>query len=303
MSTIQQVLDRLYRTYLEPPDYQPALSRLATTLTSSLTDDQVIFSGFAVPEDEQLLLLSGLIELGTEMMRITAYDELTTTATVLRAQEGTTLAGHAQDEKIVIAPKFARSSAFEAIQDNIVLLGSDLYTVNTEMLVAISANVYGINDDLAYSVVDIGTDSFDQTKYDGRIVDYRHEAGGRALITNVGMLGAVWLKYRRRMMAPTLLTENLVDLGVDDQWANIIIVGAAADLMVGRDIPQSQTDWVGQTLQAVNVPIGRRQNVALVLAQYRDYLHRRATKEMNIEYKPRVRRSNPLETRSRGGFG
>jgi hypothetical protein len=291
MSTVGAVIDRLFRTYLEPPDYQPVIAFLQSAVSS--TDGTLTFSGFVVPEDQELLRVGVLLEgpMG-ELMRV--VDTNGTDATVIRARFSTTAEAMGAGDEIKLSPPFPRTSVFEAVRDNIITLSPKLYTVRHENLVTVDRNVAGMPDALAIEVIEIwGDDWTSDVDFDGRIVDYHPSVDGRALVTN-NYQGNVWIRYRRRMGVAVAETEQLEDLGVEPTWVSIIMAGAAADLLVGRDVPASHVNWVGQVLQAENINVGTRQQIGFRLTQYRDKLLDEARKEMDVEYRPKVHMRDPL---------
>lgn len=302
MTTVADVIDRTYRTYLEPPDGQQASCLLAADIAAGATSVQL--KNWQVPEDEQLVRLGVLIEIGAELFRITAYDHTTSIATVLPGRENTTEAAHVTDDVVKLRPPYPRQSVFEAVADNIIGLHPKLYKVKADQLSSAGSNIFPIGDPLAVAVVEVWPDEWNTRgeSFDGRIVDYHPNVGGRALITNIWS-GSVWLRYRTRMGIATAETDELEDLGVEDRWVNIVMAGAAADLMVGRDISESHAEWVSKALKAENIRVGTRQQLGITLAQYRDYLIGRFESEMRTEYKARVRMRSPFATRTRPGVG
>lgn len=301
MSTVGAIVDRLYRTYLEPPDYQPVVSFLNATIDASVTS--LVINQFAVPEDEQLMRVGVLLEIDSELMRVRAYVPSSKTATIDRGVEGTTASAHTVDAKIIMDPSYPRSSVFEAVADNITTLYPSLYTVASDNVVPVQRNVAGLNDDLAVEVLEIWPDDWSSDiDYHGRIVDFHPTVGGRAVLTNVSS-GNIWVRYRRRMGVASAEADTLVSLGVDERWTNIVLIGTAADLLVGRDISAAHVEWVGQVLQAENIAVGTRQRIGFALAQYRDLLLDRAKREMRAEYKPQITMADPLKSVTRRGFG
>ena len=299
--TVGDLIERTYRTFLYPPDYEPALVQLNGALTSSATT--LILEEFLVPEDEELLRIGSLIEADLELMRVTAWDNTTRVADVVRGQRGTAAAAHDDDIFLVLTPSYSRQSVFEALRDNITILSPQLYTISNANLVQIGNNVTHLDDELAVDVVEVWSDNLaDTVDYDARIVDYHPLTGGRTLITNLAM-GSLWVRYTRRMGVVTDEADTLEDLGVETVWENIIMVGASADLLIGRDIPQSQADYIGSVIQAENIPIGQRTSIAVALSRYRDLLLRRFQAEMRNEYKVKVHMRSPFEQRTRPWFG
>lgn len=301
MSTIADVIERMFRTYLYPPDHRPAQCLLKVAIDSD--DLSVGFKNFVIPEDEELVKVGAFIEIGSELIEITSYDEPTTTAGVLRGRMGTTAASHSVDDPILISPPYPRLSVFEAIADNIITLYPRLYQVSNAEVVPVAGNVAPLDDPLAVEVVEAWVDGGGGTQdIDARIVDFHPQVGGRALVSNL-YTGDLWVKYRKRFGEPTTETDTLASLGVEQRWANIVIIGAAADLFAGRDIPHSQVEWVEAVLQAENIPVGTRSSVAQRLASYREYLIENAKREMRAEYKAKTHMRGPVQVRVRTPFG
>ncbi len=301
MTTVADVLHRLYRTYLTPPDFQPPATFLG--LDTDAVTGGVQLDPFAVPEDEELLRAGMIIEIGSELMLVTDYDEGSRVATVQRGAFGTPATVHTTGDQVLLNPAYPRHSSFEFIGDNIVTLYPSLYTVSSDNLVSIQGNISGIPDELAVEVVEVWPgDWTNDIELDARIVDFHPTVGGRAVITNLGH-GSIWLRYRRRMKRPLLETEELIDLGVDDAWVNILMAGVAADLFAGRDLPASHVEWVGGVLQAENIPVGTRSQLSVGLARYRELLMDRAMKEMRAEYKVKTHMRQPAKMISRSPFG
>lgn len=300
MSTVGAVIDRIYRTYLQPPDAQPPLFLLGLLMDDSTTS--MTAGAFAIPEDEQLLRVGVLVEAGRELMRVTAYNATTKVLTVQRGVEGTTAAEHLLNAKVTISPPYPRQSVFEQVRENITSLSPRLYTVRSDALVHISQGVYGVPDSLALHPVRAFDDAGNTVDIQGQIIDFHRHASGRAFIAPFN--GNLWLTWRRRMGVATAETDTLADLGVDEQWTTIIMAGVAADLMSGRDISAAHVEWVTRALAAERIQVGTRQSIGAGLAQLRDYLLERFAKEMDAEYKPKVRMRDPFESRVRGrAFG
>lgn len=291
--TVQDVLARLFRTYLYPPDYQPATTFLATPVSDDV-DPIWQLGEFAVPEDENLVRQGSIIEVGAELAIIRQYNEDTNTVGVERGVYETPTSAHATGDPVILSPPYSRYSAFQSIGDNIITLSPKLYTVTAQNLVEVTAGVAGVGDDLAVSVESVWRGNFQLTPdVMAKIVDYHPAVGGRALLCSVPT-GNLWVRYRRRMVRPTTEAATLDSLGVDEAWANIIIVGVAADLFAGRDLPASQVEWVSQVLQAENIEVGTRSSLSNGLARYRELLINRAASEMDQEYGISVDQQDPF---------
>ena len=91
------------------------------------------------------------------------------------------------------------------------------------------------------------------------------------------------------MGSATAESDVIADLGVDERWVNIVMIGAAATLFAGRDIPAANTEWVSATLEAENIRVGSRLSIAGGLRQYRNQLLSDASKEMKAEDSQKVK--------------
>ncbi len=302
MSTVADLIERLYRQYLYPPDYEPALVQLASDIT---TEVQTTFTlgEFAVPEDEELLRISSLIEIDRELMRVQDYNINTKEVTVKRGERSTPTGTYTAGEYFTLTPSYNRQSVFEAVRDNIITLYPRVSQVKAIQLTTVGWNVAGLEDTLAVEVIEVWQGDWASSQdWDARIVDFHPTVGGRAVITN-GLSGTFWIRYRRRMGVATNEEEVVDDLGVDPTWENIVLIGAAADMLVGRDIPQALAEYVGAVIQAENIQVGTRASIAVSLARYRVELLRRAEDEMKSEYGVKVHMNSPFGMVTRGSYG
>lgn len=291
--TVGSIMDRLYQQWLTPPDDQYAQVPLVTSLDSISTT--VFIGDFVIPEDEDLLRQGSLLELDQELARVVTYDPTLKTIEVIRGEYGTIPVPHTAPLYINLNPPFTRASVFESVADNIISLWPRLYTVGVEYLSTVSQGIYPISDDLAVQVLSAWGDGWTGTSnMAAEIVDYHQLAGGRAIIANRPGGGAMWFRYRRRMAKATAETDILKDLGVDDRWVNIIMAGAAADLLVGKDIPAQQTEWVKNVLEAESIRVGTRLSISAGLRQYHGQLLDMFTREMDAEYGIEVHMEVPL---------
>jgi len=286
--TVNSIMERLYQQWLTPPNAQAAQVRLGVALDASV--ETVILGGFTIPEDEALLRQGSILEVDQEQLRIISYDSVAGTIQVTRGEYGTIPSSHAVPKLMILNPVYTRASVFEAVADNIIQLYPKLFTASQEYLSSVGAGVFPIGDDLAVQMLSAWGEGWSgTTDFHGEIVDFHQLAGGRAVIMNNGVGGSLWIRYRRRMAKATSEADELVDLGVDERWVNIVMAGAAADLMAGKDIEASHTEWVKSVLEAENINVGIRMSIGGGLRQYRNMLLDDASNEMKAEYKTKVR--------------
>lgn len=286
MSTVATIVDQVFRNMLEPPDYQAA----AFTGTSAnpggflIGETDFTASPFEIPEDENLVRLGSLLEWDKELVRVTAWDVATRTITVVRGVEGTIEVDHPATARVKLSPPFSRQSVFEAVRNNIISLYPKLWTVRTEAWSAVGASVYPVLDPLAVEIVEINPEGSNWVaEIGGRIVDYHQLAGGRALIVAIPNTPTLWVRYRRRFATATAEADTYDQLGFETVWEPVVVAGAAADMMAGRDLPAAHTAWVQSTLEAENIKVGTRTSLSVGLARYRELLIDRFAREMEAE--------------------
>lgn len=287
MSDMRTLVNRAFRTYLEPPNARAGYGKLDGPIVAADTTLVVDPTSFAIPEDEELMRQGILLELESELVEIQSYDQFTGTCDVERAKEGTVAGDHADRISIKISPEFSRQSVFDALADNIVMLFPSLHTVG-ETLVEGGA-VAALDDPLAVSIIEAwhGANGHGSS-VSGRIVSFHPEVDGRAVVFD-GWGGSAWVRYRRRFGSATSEEDTFEELGLDPRWANIAIIGACADLFIGADLEAAQVDWVANVLSAENIQIGSRAQVAGAMLRYREVLMDRAKTEMRSEYKTTMR--------------
>ncbi len=285
---VRELLDRIYRSYLEPPDFQPAASWLNANIDADVTE--VPLTQFQIPEDEELVRIGCLIEIDYELMRTVGYNQTSRTVTVQRGVDGTERASHSAGRLAILSPKFARQTAFEQLGDNITSLSPHLFQVRTELLSCVAPGVAAMPDDLALSVVRARPEDAimgHQVEVQAEIVDYHPLTDGRAVLFSA-FHGDAWVTWRRRMRKPISDQEELTKLGVDIEWVTALMARVAADMMIGKDIARSHTNWVSQSLETQGIRVGQRTQIAISLRQYSDVLLREFRREMTEEYAPTV---------------
>ena len=293
--TVGDVIERLYLTWLRPPEAQPMYLALGADIVDA--DVQTITLGaFTIVEDQDLLRQGSVLEADHEIMRVVLYDQVANSVTVERGQYNTVAVAHTTPLLMVMNPVYSRPIVWESVADNIITLYPRLSTVRSEYLTSIGGSVFPLSDELAVDLLTAWGEGWVGTRdIHGRIVDFHQLSGGRAIILNGGD-GSMWMRYRRRMGKPTDETTKLEDIGVDERWVNIVMAGAAADLMAGKDIPASHTEWVKSVLEAETIRVGTRMSIAGGFRQYRNMLLDDASREMKAEYRPKVRMRRPAES-------
>lgn len=290
MTTVANIIDRVFRQYLEPPSAQPAICYTATALDAS--QDDVTLTAFETVEDQDLLRQGVILELGSELVKIKTYNPTSAAATIRRGQLGSTATIHSTDTQVKLAPEFTRMDAFSAVAENMMILGAKLFTTRTDY-VSFSDGAASI-DPLAVSIIRFRPDNPNDVDLSEsmEIVDYHPAVGGRAVTSQHWVSG--YVTYRCRLGVPTVESDTTESLGLENVWIPALLAGVAGDVMAGRDIPETQFNWISQALEPEAVPFGSRLRLAGSLKQYQRFLITEFVNEMNREYRPTVRMLSPF---------
>ena len=94
-TTIGDLVDRVYREYLETPDNLISYTYLDTAITDTTTTTISFDGNLLSIEEEDLLDAGTVIEIGKELMYCKSINTVDNTVTVERGVKGTTATTHA----------------------------------------------------------------------------------------------------------------------------------------------------------------------------------------------------------------
>ena len=129
------LIDRVYREYLEPVDKVESYSYLTGGITDTTTTTIGYANDMFSTEEEDALDAGAIIEVNQEIMFSKALNTVTNEITVERGARGTTATTHDAGDVIKIAPPFPRETFFDAISDQIKIYPT-LFAVETIELTA-----------------------------------------------------------------------------------------------------------------------------------------------------------------------
>jgi len=319
-SNIGGLVDRVFREYLEPADDLNSYTALASGINASVTT--VSFNGDLLTQEEEDVLDAGtLIEINHELMYCTDIDTVNNSVTVVRGARGTTAATHTAGDLIKIAPAFTRKAVFDAVCDQIKNLYPTLYAVET--VTSTSGTGYtllgsysspGTNNYLVTPIKAISqyTDwsaGSDQTglTFKGVAVElidlpnpftYTDSTGTERTITytsgpsvvhalqfaGIASGHTVYVTFKKKFIEPSAESDTLATIGLEDEYEPIIMAGAAAQMLSGRDIPAATSDFVTDQLALATYPVGSSSNIRNGLLSYQATLIDQAKKDLKARY-------------------
>ena len=281
MSTIADVIERVYRDFLLPPDEQPARFVVDTGgITDSATTlpvDTTLLS----PEETDLIGPGTLIEVvsvntGGELMLVEATDDPPTELTVRRNMYGTSAAAHIATDFIFLAPDFPRQTVFDAVADTIDGLWPQLWTATVEETYADSTPVE--LPAACEEILEVRVESGNRwVLVDGweLLTEYPLASTEKAIQFMGGGSGqSIQVKYRAAPTRPTAETDVLSDLFVSAAWVKAVAVGAAAQVVANEDIDRATIEFITSALEAEGFPVGAGADLRNSLLQYQDFLIR-----------------------------
>ena len=324
MSTnVNNLIDRIFREYLEPNDDVQYFSILRLGLSADTSDTTVNYSNsFLTSEEEDALEPGAVIEINQELMLVTSLSTSAEQVTVKRAWKGTTLAEHSVDDIIRINPVFTQKAVFDTISDQIKNLYPTLFAVETIELTASTGykilGTYGTDGDnynhlvqplkaisqytdwqagsnetglkyqgVAIEMIDL-PNPFTWTDEDSveRTKEYTTGPDVVHAVQFVGIAAGheVFVTFKKKFVAPTDGNTTLSSIGLETEYEPIIMTGVAAQLMSGRDIPAATIENITQGVALQQYPVGSSTSIRNSLLQYQQALIQQARKNLRARY-------------------
>ena len=319
--TIGNLVDRVYREYLEPMDSVESYSYLTGGINASTTTVGYANDMFSV-EEEDALDAGAIIEIGQELMFSTALNTVTNEITVTRGARGTTAAAHSAGDLIKITPAFPRKNVFDAVSDQIKNLYPTLFAVETISLTASTGykllGTYGTNvDTYNYLVAPLKSISqytdwqagSDQTglKYNGVAIEMidlpnpftwtddtqtertKTYTTGPSVVHAVQFVGisaghTVYVTFKKKFVAPTDESTTLSSIGLETEYEPIIMAGVAAQMLVGKDIKTVDARYITEQMATQNYPVGSSNTISSSLLRYQQLLIQQARSNLRSKY-------------------
>jgi hypothetical protein len=315
-TTIGDLVNRVYREYLEAPDDLESYSYLTGGIDSTATTlayDDNLFSS----EEEDALGAGTIIEINKELMYTTGLNTVNNEITVTRGARGTTKTAHSAGDIIKVSPTFTRQAVYDAIVDQIENLYPTLFAVETQTITAKSGiNILdGLTDNYLvtpikaisqYTDYDAGQDETG-SQFRGvsvELVDlpnpftYTNDAGSSVTLTytdgpsvvhalqNYGIASGktMYVSFKKKFVEPTDEDTTLAAVGLENEYEPIIMAGVAAQMVAGKDIGTLDAKYLTDQLAVQNAPIGSSNQIRNSLLQYQQLLIQQARKDLRARF-------------------
>ena len=320
--TIGDLVDRVYREYLEPVDKVESYSYLTGGITDTTTTTIGYANDMFSTEEEDALDAGAIIEVNQELMFSKALNTVTNEITVERGARGTTATTHDAGDVIKIAPAFPRKNVFEAVSDQIKNLYPTLFAVETiELTASTGYKLLGTHgsdgDTYNYLVAPLKAISqytdwqsgSDQTglKYNGVAIEMidlpnpftytddtqtertKTYTTGPDVVHAVQFVGisaghTVYVTFKKKFVAPTNESTTLTSIGLETEYEPIVMAGVAAQLIAGKDISKLNASYITEQLEATVSPIGSSNSIGQSLLRYQQLLIQQARSNLRSKY-------------------
>ena len=322
-TTIGNLVDRIYREYLEPNDDIQSFTVLTGALAADATVVTVPYdNNYLTTEEEDVLSAGAFIEINQELMMVVSLNTAAETITVKRAARGTTLAAHSLNDEIKINPPFPRKVVFDAVVDQINNLFPTLFAVETvsvtssdgytllgtydspgtnnyliSVLKAISQYTdFSAGSDetgtiyagVAVEIVDL-PNPFTYTDADGvsQTITYSNNGPDKVnavQVYNVNAGHTVFVTFKKKFIEPTAESDTLTSIGLESEYEPIIMAGTAAQMISGRDIPSATAENITQSMQAQSFPVNSASTIRNSLLRYQQALIEQARKDLRARF-------------------
>jgi len=297
-TTIGDLVDRVYREYLEPMDNIVSYTILGSGIDDTATE--ITFNGDLLSvEEEDALDAGAVIEIGQELMICTDLNAVTNTVTVTRGARGTTASSHLINSIIKITPPFARINVFNAVKDQIENLYPTLFAVEVQTLTSATGWVAleGADDNRIIAPLKAISQFTTLSDGDETSVQFRGvsvelidvptsvTSTGKAVQFNGIQTGVpVHVTFKKKFGTVTNEDTTLSDVGLETEYEPIIMAGVAAQMVAGKDIPTVTAEYITDQISVGNYPIGSSNSLRNSLLQYQQLLITQARKDLRARY-------------------
>jgi len=297
-TTIGNLVDRVYREYLEPMEDIVSYSYLTSGIDANATE--IVYDDNLLSVEEEDALDAGtIIEIGQELMYATALNAVTNTITVTRSARGTTATSHSAGDLIKISPPFPRINVFNAVKDQIENLYPTLYAVEVQTIASAAGYVALEGADDSRIVAPLAAVSQYQSLASGSETTVQFRGVAMELIdvpTSVTASGKVvqfsginngvnvHVTFKKKFGEVANEASTLADIGLETEYEPIIMAGVAAQMISGKDIPTYTADYITEQMAVSNYPVNSSSNIRNSLLQYQQVLINQARKDLRARY-------------------
>lgn len=271
-TTVQNLLDRIRRDYLTQGRVEPR-NKLSVAIND--TETSLVFQ-----YELGNISTTSYLSVGLEDMYVWSVDPTSKSIVVDRGIDGSTASSHTTDERVRVTPRWTDSQILRAVNaelDNMYAQG--IYAVDTTEFTYTSA----------YTGYEMPADTMDVMKVQSKNYafndwvrvegwEYRTAqstdmfASGSAIYLRGGAFQGqpVQVTYRKQFTALSSLSQVVETVsGIPATAVDVLAMGTAITLLVGREVSMRLLEYQGSTRRAEEVPPGSlAQAITPIIRQY-----------------------------------
>jgi hypothetical protein len=239
--------------------------------------------------------VGSFLNIDDELVYVEAKNPSSRTCEIIRAMRGTTAADHDDGALVYVDPIFARHTIRREIRNEVgswpadlfyptsttferIATGSDVWKMTTASLPSLADRLIGILDVTvsADSATEspLRVDQWALTHYSTNINGSALDEADLRIQTNYGGTSDLIVVVAATPVATASLWDDddttLSALSIPENWADIVLMGAAWRLMLTRDVGRSLIDAQPEPRRAEEVPIGASGSIATMFKRSRD---------------------------------
>jgi hypothetical protein len=284
--TLQEVVDRAVR-YLHGP-YRREFCILAVALNDSQVN--VTLSETAVNYGAGPTIIRGtILNIGTEVMMVRAWDPNTTVATVVRGYLGTVAAAHAQDDMVDVNPRFPNGVLWGDLIDEITGLPESIYrTVTFEATTTTDERVVPLDVGSAghFGVLGVRQTSHltgEWGRYGNLEFLFRNTSAGDVLVLSGSpQSDGGTIEYRVKMpfdVSAATPASTFVDIEMPESMTDVLAMGVALRRLAWAEVQRSDRQAQGEPrIPTESPPMHAAQTAAQLQRVYDRRLNQEAAK-------------------------
>ena len=280
---VRDVVERVERQYLEHPDELWVRTRLVFGLDELSTTVDLDLDLLSV--EEQALVAPGvLIQVDFEQMIVSSV--VGQTLTVRRGMRGTEAEEHEAGAEVLVAPPYTRDTVFNAVAESIVGMHPPLFAYFHASATVGRNGVAEVPADTVLVQVARRMDTNNPVQFEdlGMWPDEDGVPRRSIRVFSEGAGTELWIGFRSRFRLATSPGDVLSQLGVKDEWARIIVVGAAAQLVAGKPMSNAWKEYVSNQMRSEAFPAETPNRIRDALVAFHEFLINRAAASLQQQH-------------------
>ena len=102
--------------------------------------------------------------------------------------------------------------------------------------------------------------------------------------TGISAGHTVFVTFKKKFIEPTNESTTLASIGLETEYEPIVMAGAAAQMLVGKDIKSINASYITDQIAVQNAPVGSSNTISSSLLRYQQLLIQQARSNLMSKY-------------------